>query len=157
MSRIESGELSAELMKLLDGDDLDAKVGETILLLTASDSGWPHLAMLSVGELVAVSPVELRMALWHGTESGANLKRTGRATAVIIAGGAGHYVELEVESTGDLQVADGSLDSYSCSVSKILADVVDYATITTGIRFDLPQREEVVARWRLTVAAMLSA
>ncbi len=154
MSRVESSELSDELMRLLDGGDLDTKVGETILLLTVSNSGWPHLTMLSVGELVAVSAVELRVALWPGTETGDNLKRDGQATLVIVEGGAGHYVEVDVQPTGDLVFEDGPLDSFTCRVRRILADVVDYAILTTGIRFELPQNDEVVGRWRRTVSAM---
>lgn len=154
MSRVESSELSDELMRLLDGGDLDTKVGETILLLTVSNSGWPHLAMLSVGELVAVSPVELRLALWPGSETGDNLKRSGQATLMIVEGGAGHYVEVDVRATGDLVFEDGPLDSFTCTVSKILADVVDYAILTTGIRFKLLKDDEVLGRWRRTVSAM---
>ncbi len=154
MSRIESSELNDELMRLLDGRDLDGKVGETILLLTVSNGGWPHLAMLSVGELVAVSPVELRLALWPGTETGGNLKRTGQATLMIVAGGAGHYVEVDVQATGDLAFEDGPLDSFTCAVRKILTDVVDYAILTTGIRFELPQNDEVLGRWHRTVSAL---
>lgn len=154
MSRIEGTELGPDLMGLLDGSDLDIKVGETVLLLTVSDTGWPHLAMLSAGELLAVHPGEVRIALWKGTETGRNLRRTSQGTLALVLGGAGHYIELEVTGTGGLVVGGKTLDSFTCKVSRVLSDAVGYATLTTGIRFDLPRRPEVVSRWERTIKAM---
>ena len=154
MSRIEGKELSPDLLALLDGTDLDTKVGETMLLLTVSENGWPHLAMLSVGELLATRPDEVRMALWKGTTTGDNLRRTSQGTLALVYRGAGHYIELEVTGTTGLQVGTKTLDYFSCAVTKALTDVVGYATLTTGIRFELPRREDVVSRWERTVAAI---
>ncbi len=154
MSRIEGAELSRDLLALLDGRELDSKVGETVLLLTVSDSGWPHLAMLSVGELLATGPNEVRMALWKGTTSGNNLRRNSKGTLALVHGGAGHYIELEVTGTADLRVGGKSLDYFVCGVAKALSDMVGYATLTSGIRFELPRREDVVSRWKRTVSAM---
>ena len=154
MSRIEASEFSPKLMALLDGDNLDSKVGETLLLLTVSETGWPHLAMLSVGELLAVGPDEVRIALWKGTQTGNNLRRTSKGTLALVYGGAGHYIELRVTGTGRLDVGRVTLDRFSCKVVKVLTDVVGYATLTTGIRFDLPRQDDVVARWERTVSAM---
>ncbi len=154
MSRIEGKELGPELIALLDGTNLDSKVGETVLLLTVSESGWPHLAMLSVGELLATGPDEVRVALWSGTTTGDNLRRTSQGTLAVVSGGAGHYIELEVTGTRDLRVGAKSLDYFACRVRKALSDAVGYATLTTGIRFELPRREHVVSRWERTVVAM---
>lgn len=154
MSRIEGTELNHDLLALLDGTDLDSKVGETILLLTVSDSGWPHLAMLSAGEVLATGPGEVRMALWKGTTTGNNLRRTSQGTLALVYGGAGHYIELEVAGTADIRVGTKSLDYFACRVTKALRDVVGYATLTSGIRFELPRREDIVSHWERTVAAM---
>lgn len=154
MSRIEGTELNADLLALLDGTDLDSKVGETFLLLTVSDSGWPHLAMLSAGEMLATRPGEVRMALWKGTTTGNNLRRTSKGTLALVHGGAGHYIEVEVAGTADLRVGTKSLDYFACRVTKALSDVVGYATLTSGIRFELPRRKDIVSHWERTVAAM---
>ncbi len=154
MSRVEGLELGSELVSLLDGNDLHGKVGETILLLTVSETGWPHLAMLSVGELLAVAPGEVRMALWKGTRTGDNLRRTSQGTLALVHGGAGHYVELQVTDSGRLEAGPMTLDYFSCKVARVLTDVVGYATLTSGIRFDLPRQDEVVSRWERTVEAM---
>ena len=154
MSRVEGTELSPELMKLLDGDDLHSKVGETLLLLTVSETGWPHLAMLSVGELLAAGPAEVRIALWKGTRTGNNLRRTSKGTLALVYGGAGHYIEMQVTDSGRLEAGRMTLDYFSCEIVRVLADVVGYATLTTGIRFELPHQDEVVSRWERTVEAM---
>ena len=137
MSRVEGSELGSELVSLLDGNDLHGKVGETILLLTVSET-----------------PGEVRMALWKGTRTGDNLRRTSQGTLALVHGGAGHYVELQVTDSGRLEAGPMTLDYFSCKVARVLTDVVGYATLTSGIRFDLPRQDEVVSRWERTVEAM---
>jgi len=154
MSRLERAELTPAVTDFLDGTDLKRKVGETILLVTVGESGWPHLAMLSVGEMLAISDTRLRVALWPGTNSGNNLVRTGRATFVLVLAGAGIYIEADVTLEPQLEFEDGPLDSFLCSVTRVLVDEVDYAALTSGITFELPDEESAVARWGRTVAAM---
>lgn len=154
MSRNEGTQLGHHLMALLDGTDLDSKVGETVMLLTVSEAGWPHVALLSVGEVLAVRPDHVRVALWKGTRTGDNLRRTSRATLALVYRGAGYYVELQVLDTGNLDTGHTTLDRFSCRVTRVLTDVVGYATLTSGIRFDLERRNEVVSHWERTVEAM---
>jgi hypothetical protein len=44
--------------------------------------------------------------------------------------------------------------TFDAMVGEVLSDEVSYARVETGITFSLPQRENVLARWRETVAAM---
>ena len=71
--------LPETLHRLLDGSDLDGKVGETMELLTVGPEGWPHVALLSAGEVLAATPEEIRLALWPSSQTTANLRRTGQA------------------------------------------------------------------------------
>ncbi|MCY4087836.1 MAG: hypothetical protein OXG37_13380 [Actinomycetia bacterium] len=50
-----------------------AKEEVTALLGTTNDDGWPHVAMMSVGELAAVDPHRPRAALWRSSTATANL------------------------------------------------------------------------------------
>ena len=154
MSRQETPSLPQSVTELLDGSDLDSKVGETFLLITVSSDGWPHVAMLSVGEIVALTPTRLAMALWRGTATGANLAREGKALLVLVLDGAGHYIEMTTEYRQILMVHGSELDRYACEVNRVLVDKVDYARLTSGIVFELPNREKVVNYWRETVAAL---
>src|SRR5258708_7689403 len=83
------------VLRALDGHDLPGHVGLTFPLLTVDASGWPHVALLSAGEVLAVGESELRLALWPGSETTANLTRDGRGTLMVIAGAAAFYLELE--------------------------------------------------------------
>lgn len=154
MSRVEKSDLPANVRSLLNGARLEEKVGDTILLITVSETGWPHLAMLSVGEMLAVSPTKIRIALWQGTASGKNLARDGKATFVFILDGAGVYVEAVASPEEPLAFEHGPLDSFMCDVAGVLIDEVDYATLTGGIGFVLPDAPSVLERWRTTIDAM---
>ena len=154
MSLDDGSSLDPDLMALLDGTDLGAKVGETILLLTVSETGWPHVGMLSVGEVLATDPDRVVIALWQGTRTGSNLLRTSKGTLALVHRGAGYYIELSVTGAGPVEVDETTLDSFSCSVTRVLRDEVDYATLTSGIRFELPREDEVVARWERTMTAL---
>ena len=154
MSRQETPGLPQSLARLLDGNGLDHKVGETFLLITVSSDGWPHVAMLSVGEIIALTPTSLAMALWRGTTTGSNLARDGKALLVVVLDGAGHYIEMTTEYRRTMAVHGSELDRYACEVSRVLVDEVDYARLTSGIVFELPDQERVVSHWRETVATL---
>src|SRR5215472_12228686 len=89
MSRSVGGALPEAVREPLAGADLEAAVGLTILLLTVDDSGWPRVAMLSAGEVLAVGDRELRLALWPDSGSTASLERRGLATLALVLSGAG--------------------------------------------------------------------
>src|SRR5258708_5563009 len=138
------------VLRALDGHDLPGHVGLTFPLLTVDASGWPHVALLSAGEVLAVGESELRLALWPGSETTANLTRDGRGTLMVIAGATAFYLELEARpaSPGD------RLALFTARVRRVLADEVAYARITTGISFDLPDPASVLGRWRDTIGAL---
>ena len=129
------------------------RVGLTILLLTTSDEGWPQVAMLSVGEVLAVDDRRLRLALWVGSGSTANLSR-GRATVMLVVGAEAYYLRVRTRRLADLALSRGPRACFAAEVEDVLVDVVAYATVTTGIGFRLNQPEEVLPAWEETVAAL---
>lgn len=145
--------LPEALAQLLDGEDLERKEGETLLLLTMSEGGWPHVALLSVGEVWAPDPREVRLALWPGTRTTANLARTRQATLATFVEGTAYYVELDAQPAADLKADGRRLARFHCAVRSVRADVVGYAELLSGVRFRLKDREHVV-RWRATIAAL---
>ena len=68
-------------------DEPERQVGLTILVLSELEGGWSHLAMVSVGELVAAADGRLALALWPTSTCAANLARTGRVTLAVVADG----------------------------------------------------------------------
>lgn len=146
--------LPESLLRLLDGERLEQKVGETLLLLTVNEDGYPHTALLSVGEVYAPSPDELRLALWKTSATTENLTRSGKATLLAFVPPAAYYVELETTTGADLVVGEARYARFTARPRAILEDVVGYATLESGVTFTLPKPERVLARWRAQVAAL---
>jgi len=91
MTRTLGNELPDTLRQLLDGAHVGAHDGSnpTFLLVTTDDTGWPHIALLSVGELVAIDSRTLRAGLWLGSTTTRNLSGTARALLAVVADGGG--------------------------------------------------------------------
>ncbi|MBV9168939.1 MAG: pyridoxamine 5'-phosphate oxidase family protein [Chloroflexi bacterium] len=155
MPRSLGSELPPHVSALLDGSELASRVGLTFLLLTTDAAGWPHVAMLSVGELLATEPSKIRAALWLSSSSSRNLERTGRAVLASVLDSAGYYVRVRAERLGDVDVGvDGRLAAFSFAIEDVQEDVVTYARLTSGITFELEQPERVLPRWGRTIAAL---
>lgn len=149
-----NGQLTETLVRLLDGTRLAEKVGVTLLFNTVGESGWSNVALLSVGEVLAVSPVRLQLALWPETRTGANLSRTGKGVLFLIHGGTAYTIEITARRLGDLQVEGIPLAGFTADVIHVAKDKVDYATLTSGVTFQLNQPEEVLPRWEKTLTAL---
>jgi hypothetical protein len=158
MSRSLGSELPPRIQQLLDGTDLAGREGLTFLLLTSDESAWPQVAMLSVGEVVAVDPRTLRAGLWLHSGTTKNLSRAGQATLALVVDGNGYYVRMRARRGDDLDLgADGRLAFFVLQVEDVQEDSADYATLTSGITFRLKQPERVVPRWQHTVDALRAA
>lgn len=48
-------QLSNELFQLLNGEKLAGKRREAMMLQTVTEEGWPHTAMISAGEILALN------------------------------------------------------------------------------------------------------
>jgi hypothetical protein len=153
------GPLPAEVRALLDGERLAEKVGRTFLLATTGSDGWPHLAMLSVGEVLVLEDRSLGLALHAGSGSTAALVATGRALLLVIVEGAAHRLQLEVEHrpVPERAAAAAGLQGLAFFAAAIVGhreDVAAYAELTSGVTFTLRDPSEVVARWQAQVAAI---
>ncbi len=146
--------LPNSLRDLLNGEDLGAKEGETFVFVTVNEDGWPHLALLSVGEVFASSPREVRMALWPGTTSTGNLQRSGRATLAAFWQGTAYSVELEAQPFASSGLVEDSLVRFSARVRRVLADNVGYADLTSGVRFLLKDKAHVMQRWQHVIQTL---
>jgi hypothetical protein len=147
------------LRRLLAGDDLPARVGLTLLLLTVDEEGWPHSAMLSAGEVLAPSPdgPELRFALWATSSTTANLGRSGRGTLFSVVPPATYTLRVRARRLPDADVQGHPLALFGARVEEALEDVVTYAEVTSGIAFRLADPERTLAAWRESVEAMRRA
>lgn len=155
MARSIGNRIPEAIRPLFEYDNLAAHEGLTFLLLTTTAEGWPHLAMLSVGELVALGDRELRMALWRGSTAAGNLARTGRGTLVLIHAEAGYSLRCSARQQADLDLGEhGRLACFELLVDEVLEDVAPYAVLTSGVTFRLKDPGQVLPRWAETVAAL---
>jgi hypothetical protein len=139
---------------LFAGDDLEAHGGLTYLFLTCADGGWPHLAMLSVGEVLAVDARELRVALWRGSTASVNLAQTGKATLALIHEGVSYGLRCSARQGPDLPIENGRLAYFELRIEDVLEDVAPYAVLTSGVTFRLKEPDDVFPRWKGAIAAM---
>jgi hypothetical protein len=150
--------LPETVLSLLDGSDLAQREGLTFLLLTNDEDNWPQVAMLSVGEVVAVTADVLHAGLWLHSGTSKNLTRTGQATLVLIADGNGYYVRVHATRGPDLDLgAEGRLAYFVLHVDDVQEDSADYARLTSGVTFKLKDPAQVVPRWQHTVDALRAA
>jgi len=157
MARSLGSVLPPEVAAALDGRRLADRVGDTYLLLTTSEAGWPHVAMLSAGEVLAVNGSELRLGLWPGTRSSENLARSGQSLLMAVRPPMTYYLRLRVGALGEVPVEDRRLAVFAAKIEDVLEDVVGYAQVTQGIRFDLVDPPRVLAHWAAAIAALRSA
>jgi hypothetical protein len=160
MPRSIGDRLPDALHALLDGSNLAGRGGshDAFLLLTTDEQSWPHMALLSVGELVAVNPRTLRAGLWLHSTTSKNLSRDGRGVLAMVANGNGYYVRLAARRGADLDLgADGRLAYFVLEVEDVLEDAADFATLTAGVTFQLNRPEQVVPRWQHALDALRAA
>ncbi|MGQ3480992.1 pyridoxamine 5'-phosphate oxidase family protein [Paenibacillus sp. TY11] len=147
--------IGKELFTLLDGKGLEHKQHEAMMLLTVTEDQWPHIAMISVGEVVALDEKNLRLALWPGTTTTGNMIRTGKATLAVFIGGKAHYVRLSLEHLPTLPGAKHVRERFAAQVFAAREDSAQYADILTGVMVRLKEPESVINRWNETVAELL--
>jgi len=151
MSRDLGSELPGELLSLLDGHDLLARLGKAILISTVDAQGWAHPALLSYGEVVAVDARRLRLALYGSSGTSGNLRRSGRLTLCLIEEGMAYYVKARAVERQGAALPPG-LAAFEATVERVLVDqaredLEPRARITSGIEFDAgrPASEQLVA------------
>ncbi|MGW7160449.1 hypothetical protein [Paenibacillus sp. LK1] len=144
-------QLSTEWMEWFNGQDLEQKQHEAMQLLTVSEDGWPHQAMISMGEVIAIAPNLLRLALWPGTQTSMNMSRTGKATLIAVLQQSLLSIRLDVTSLPQLMEAVHPRDRFEAQVLNIRVDHAPYAEITSGITFQLKDESGAITRWRETI------
>jgi hypothetical protein len=149
-----SAPLAGALRELLDGSDPRGRAGVTLELITVDEDGWPRVALLSAGEVLAPDDATVRLALWPGSRTTANLERDGRALLALVLDGAAHRLALRARRAADIALEDGPRSAFEAAVVRAGRDEVPYARLRSGITFELAEPEQVLARWADTVAAL---
>jgi len=150
-------ELPDALAELLDGARLEERAEHVFELLTVSEAGWPHIALLSVGEVLVTSPRRLMLGLWPTSTTTANLRQSGRAVLQLYHAGAAYRARLECRPRAEQAAQAARLAIFDCRITQLSRDAVGYARLTSGPRIELPDADRVVARWRAQVHTLRRA
>ena len=146
-------QLPDALLRYLDGSELLGKT-QALRLSTVDASGWPHAALLSAGDVLALSPQLLRFGLFAQSTTAANLARDGRVVLTLALDGGLCEARLQVRR---LQPDAGPLALYEGTVAEVRTHAAPYADVSSGIVFRLHQPEAVLPRWQRQLAALKSA
>lgn len=125
----------------------DAEDGFTILVLSAAGQ-WPHLAMVSRGELACAGRRSLLLALWPTSTACANISETERATLCAVVDGVAYSLRVRARRLADIGTPlAGSLACFELQVDSVFGDQAPYAVLESGVRFRLLDADATVPRW----------
>jgi hypothetical protein len=143
-------ELPAVWMTQFDGANLDGKLQVSATLATVDEDGWPHLAYLSAGEMLAHDSRRITFLLWSRSRSAANLIRVGRGALHAVADGAVWEARLISRPRAD---AD-ELSVFDAQVTEVRRHAAPYAETTQLIGFRLHDPAATLERWRRQIERM---
>jgi hypothetical protein len=145
MSRFLADHLPSSLVSRLSPDAAFANAQRAIVLCSVDEHGWPHPAMVSSLELIALDARNIRLALHGASRSTRNLRANGRLTIVLADERGVFYLKGDVLMVAPFMAADPDLATFNMRVDSVLQDdatAYEDARVTTGIRVE---RAEVSA------------
>jgi len=159
VSRHTGDRFDERLYHRLSGEDLAARAGEAILVATTDTQGRPHPALLAYGEIVALSPTVLRLAVRGDSATARNLVDRGALTLCLIDADGATYVKARarplssaasLEAQGlvafEAHVEDVRADAPAASEAARLASGITFATDDPAFSRDGASRIEALRR-----------
>ena len=107
-------------------------------MITVDKAGFPHVALISWYEVVAVDRGTLRVGLRATSQTSENLRERRIGTAIFVAGGAAYYVKGRVEGESSLPLFP-DLTSFRLRMEQVLEDKKRGVPLLRGIRFRPPR------------------
>jgi hypothetical protein len=139
----------------LDGADLSKKT-QALRLSTIDAAGWPHAALLSAGDMVALPSGRIRFALFPQSTTTENLARDGRLTLTLSLDGGMCELRLRARRLANSS-PDVPLAFFEAEVDAVRTHVAPYAKVANGIVFSLNELDAVLPRWNRQIAALRAA
>jgi hypothetical protein len=135
------------VLEAFDGERLEEKIGSAYLLVTVDPAGTPRPCMLSAGELLAPDDGHLRVALWGGTRTAANLARGAPCLLCFVAPGLALYVRGTPRRLSSVENLD--LECFEIAVSLVERDEHPGMPVVDTIRFAVTGQDvgSLVREW----------
>ena len=146
-------QLSPALYHLLNGSLPVSHQHQAIHLASTGDNGWPYAAQLSLGEMIALSPQQLRFALWPGSTTTRNIIADGRITLTLVYDGAVVEIQAMAQKRQEC-ITTQQLTVFDAEIRQVIIHRAPYATVTSGITFTLHDEEQALARWQQQIALL---
>ena len=156
MSRFLADHLPSSLVGRLSADAAFANAQRAIVLCSVDEHGWPHPAMVSSLELIALDARNIRLALHGASRSTRNLRANGRLTIVLADERGVFYLKGDVLMLAPFMAADQELATFNMRVDSVLQDdatAYEGARVTTGIDIARGAIDEARARTVLSELA----
>ena len=96
---IPASDIPTGVRSFLNGQNLLSKT-QALCLSTVDAEGWPHTALLSAGDVLALPSGRLRFAIFAGSGTAANLVRDGRLTLSMSLDGGMCELRMRVRTSG---------------------------------------------------------
>ena len=144
-----------EVAHYLDGTDLLAKT-QALRLSTVDAAGWPHAALLSAGDMVALPSGRIRFAMFPQSKTVTNLLGDGRITITLALDGGMCEMRLRARPLAH-SFQDVPLAFFEAEVETTRVHVAPYAAVASGITFKLHDPQAVLPRWQRQLAALRAA
>jgi hypothetical protein len=159
MSRRLGDALPDDLVGRLSGDDLQAVADKVILVCTVDEGGFPHPALLSYFEVLALDGRTIRLATYSGSRTSGNSRRDGRLTLVVVDSHVAYYIKGRVREVAHAMRATPYNAKFDLEVDEVLADEANPelepgAYIASGITYVNPRRAEEMERARQVLAEL---
>ncbi|MEJ7451031.1 pyridoxamine 5'-phosphate oxidase family protein [Staphylococcus xylosus] len=147
--------LTDDLKDLLNGKQLAQKQHIAMVLQSITSEGYPHSAMVSVGEVIALDSEHLRIALWPQTQTSISLAEKRKSNLIIIYNNMVSYLELDITLLPSLDNEVYERTRFEATIKSIRQDIAKYADITSGITVEMHEPEQVLNRWNIILQELL--
>jgi multidrug efflux pump subunit AcrA (membrane-fusion protein) len=109
------------LLRTLTGDLFRRRRRLAVVFSTPDPDGCPRVALLTLGEVRAVSPSQLAVAVLAGSRTAANLIRRRRGTLIVLQRGMAAYVQSRA-GRGRVSVASPERQIFPMTVQHVRMD-----------------------------------
>ena len=135
----------------LSADQALERSDRALVICSVDEHGWPHPAMLSGLELVALDQRNIRLALYTRSRTTRNLRANGRLTVIVADEDAVYYLKGDTLPLA-INASTPELTRFNLRVDSVLQDAAgtdEHARIVTGIRITRDAMDPAAARARL--------
>ncbi|HKC65339.1 MAG TPA: pyridoxamine 5'-phosphate oxidase family protein [Pyrinomonadaceae bacterium] len=160
MTKFVGNELPYDLYERLQGDNLEAYADKVILISTVDGKGWPHPAMLSYFEVVALDRRNLRLATYKASGTTDNMRSNGLATISIIDERMAYYIKGSVTELKREMASTPHNAKLNMHIEQVLKDEANEeyeagAYVSGGVTYRNPNRAAEMLKAREVLAELL--